>query len=238
MNAIVIQQPEVPAQLILLFHGVGSQAQSMQPLGQQLADAFPQALVACINAAHPSDFPGGYQWFSVVGITEENRQARVDAAMPAFLASIQTWQQQARLGPQATALVGFSQGAIMALETTKLGNAATPEAPTAPAGRVVSIAGRYATLPEDGHYQGTVHLLHGKSDGVISYEQTIIGAHRLRSLDIDFTAEVRPGIGHEVHPEFGEVLVERLQNHISHHLMKEAVQSATAGSADAEKRSN
>mgnify|MGYP007005477486 CR=1 FL=1 len=29
--------------------------------------------------------PNGRQWFSVQGVTEENRQARIDAVMPAFI---------------------------------------------------------------------------------------------------------------------------------------------------------
>lgn len=237
-NAIVVQQPEKPAQLILLFHGVGSQAASMQPLGLQLATAFPQGMVVCINAANTSDFPGGFQWFSVVGITEDNRQGRVDAAMPLFLECIQHWQQQAGLGAEATALVGFSQGAIMALESTKLVSAGEAGTSLAPAGRVVAMAGRYATLPENAAYRGTVHLLHGKSDGVMPYEQTVLAAHRLRALDVDFTAEVRPGIGHEIHPEFGDALVERLQSHISHHLMSEGVRGDSGAQLQPEKRNN
>lgn len=227
-SAIVVQQPQKPAQLVLLFHGVGAQAVSMQPLAQRIAAAFPQGMVVCINAAHPSDFPGGFQWFSVVGITEDNRQARVNQAMVAFVDCIHHWQTQAGLGAEATALVGFSQGAIMALESTKLVATDDPQRSVAPAGRVLAIAGRYATLPDSAAYRGTVHLLHGKQDAVIAYDHTVLAAHRLRSLDIDFTAEVRPGIGHEVHPEFADALVDRLQSHISHHLMNEGVRGATA----------
>ena len=221
---ILVQQPAACAQLILLFHGVGAQAASMVPLAEQLAAAFPQGMVVCIQAPSPSDFPGGFQWFSVMGITEDNRQARVDAAMPAFVGRVAHWQQKAQLGADATALVGFSQGAIMALESTKLG---APGASKAPAGRVVALSGRYASLPEDDRYRGTVHLLHGKRDAVISYEHAVMGAHRLKALGVDFTAEVRPGIGHEVPTEMGEVVVERLRNHISQHLLSDAASSAT-----------
>lgn len=223
---IVVQRPEQSAQLILLLHGVGSQAASMVPLGQQLASAFPQAMVVSVQGPWPSDLQQGFQWFSVLGITEDNRQARVHAAMPAFVARIAHWQQQAGLGAEATALVGFSQGAIMALESTQLGESG---ASAAPAGRVVALAGRFATLPLDDRYRGSVHLLHGKSDGVISYELAIVAAHRLKALGVDFTAEVRPGIGHEVPPELGELVVQRLQNHISHHLMQEGSRADSSG---------
>ena len=38
-----------------------------------------------------SEFGAGWQWFPVQGVTEQNRPARVAAAMPAFLAQVQAW---------------------------------------------------------------------------------------------------------------------------------------------------
>ena len=169
-----------------------------------------------MQSPDPSFVPGGFQWFSVAEITEENRQQRVDAAMPGFVACIQHWQQQSGVGPEATALVGFSQGAIMALESTKL-------AP-APAHRVVSIAGRFANLPTEGHYAGTIHFLHGKEDPVISYRHTVVAAHQLRDLGVDITAEVVPFIQHQVPVEFIEMAAEKLSTHISHKVWKAAME--------------
>jgi hypothetical protein len=39
--------------------------------------------------------------------------------MPTFIETVRYWQKQSGLGPQATALIGFSQGAIMSLESIK-----------------------------------------------------------------------------------------------------------------------
>lgn len=219
-QALPIQQPAQPAQLVLLFHGVGSNARSLEGIGQAVAHAFPQATVVAIDAPHSAGMPGAWQWFSVVGVTEENRQARVDAAMPAFSTCIAEWQQRTQLSPRETALIGFSQGAIMALESTKLAQA--------PAGRVVALSGRFATLPEADSYHGSVHLLHGKEDPVISYQHAIAAAHRLRALGTDFTAEVRPFVGHEVPQEFVDLLVERLTNHVSMRIWNDAVQGEKA----------
>lgn len=72
-----------------------------------------------VGGAEPSGNPAGRQWFSVQGITEDNRQARVDAIMPTFIETVRYWQKQSGVGANATALIGFSQGAIMALESIK-----------------------------------------------------------------------------------------------------------------------
>lgn len=218
-HAQVVQRPSLPAaQLILLFHGVGADAQSMVPLGQRLAAEFPRALVVAVRAYQPCDLSGGYQWFSVLGITEENRLERVAQAMPAFEACVAHWQQQAGVDASATALIGFSQGAIMALESLKR------HVPLA--ARVIAISGRFATLPRAAPGSTTVHMLHGKTDAVIPYRYTVEAAHHLRDLGADITAEVLPFIGHELHAEFVARIVNKLTTHIPQRLWADALKAA------------
>jgi phospholipase/carboxylesterase len=219
-NALVIQQPDgQSAQLILLFHGFGNNANSMRAVGVRLAAEFPRAMVISVQAAAPSQSPEGFQWFDGGNLTEENRPQRVAAAMSAFLQTVTYWQHQAGVGADATALIGFSQGAIMALESTQ-------QVPTV-ASRVVAMGGRFASLPESNVYGGTIHFLHGKDDSVIPYKHTVVAAHHLRDLGLDLTAEVRPHIGHEVHPEFMELMVQKLSTHISHRIWTAAMQAQT-----------
>jgi phospholipase/carboxylesterase len=207
-QALILQKPPQAAQLILLLHGVGSNAQSMAGLGQAYARAFPQAMVVAVDAPHPSELaPGGWQWFSVAGVTEENRADRVAAALPAFENAVKHWQEKSGVDAAGTALVGFSQGAIMALES-----ALRPEPVAA---RLVAIGGRFARLPEQPlHEGGSIHLLHGKADAVMPYSHAIEGALRLKTLGADFTADVLPFIGHELHPDLAALAVDKLQHHI------------------------
>ncbi|EOK8724741.1 esterase [Escherichia coli] len=67
--------------MLLLFHGVGDNPVAMGEIGSWFAPLFPDALVVSVGGAEPSGNPAGRQWFSVQGITEDNRQARVDAIM-------------------------------------------------------------------------------------------------------------------------------------------------------------
>ena len=206
-NSIVIQQPgEQAGQLTLLFHGVGARPESMAWLGGRLATEFPKAMVVSVAAPTRSDMALGFQWFSVVGVTEENRSARIAEVMPSFAACVAYWQRQAGVTAAATALIGFSQGAVMALESTKL---ATPLA-----SRVVAISGRFAALPDAAPADVAVHMLHGKADTVIPYSHTVNAAHRLRDLGCDVTADVLPFIGHEIHPELADLVVTKLTTHI------------------------
>ena len=158
-DAMIIQQPGGAArQLVLLFHGLGASAEDLRPLGERLAAEYPDALVASLRAPHPANFGIGYQWFSVDGIDDARRVERVAAAMPAFIAAIRQWQRDTGLGPEATVLVGLSQGAIMVLE------AATEAGDDVLAGRVVALAGRYARLPATNPGGTTLFLIHGKTE--------------------------------------------------------------------------
>ena len=217
---LVLQRPAIAAQLILLFHGMGGNPIGMRSLGKRLSAAFPQAAVISVAAPHPSAEPRRYEWFSTADITDELRVQRVSQAMPLFEARVAHWQQATGLGPEATALVGFSQGSTMALEASK------NSVPLA--GRVLSIAGRYAVLPDAAPTDTTLHFFHGKEDALVPYGHTVVAAHRLRDLGADITAEVLPFIGHEVHSELIQALVERLRNHVPQRTWNQALQAAKA----------
>lgn len=209
---VLARLPEqgAPDLLFLLFHGVGASAEHMAVLAQRLAQVYPQAAVLCIDA--PDEFDaapgrGGRQWFSIQGIADENRAARVAAAMPRFVATVRALQLRFTMDWPRTALFGFSQGAIMAL--------ASALRPEPVAARVIAIAGRFARLPEAPLHDGsTLHLLHGKADAVMPYSHAIDGAMRLKALGTDFTADVLPFIGHELHPDLVELAVDKLQHHV------------------------
>ncbi|WP_283148019.1 esterase [Silvimonas soli] len=200
-SSIIIQQPQGSAtQLILLFHGVGASPEHMVPLGEQLAARFAQAFVVSVQASHASDLGSGYQWFSVRGVTEENRPARVAEALPVFVDHVKHWQTQAGVNATATVLVGFSQGAIMVLESTQL---ATPIAD-----RVIALSGRFALPPRSAASGVKLHLIHGTADAIMPYQQAEQAARQLNDLGAEVTLDLISGLGHGVN---GEVLAHLLQ---------------------------
>ena len=221
-ESIVVQQTGGQAeQLVLLFHGLGATPEAMLPLGERLARQFPNAFIVSVVAAEPADGGSGYQWLSVRGVDDQNFAARVAAALPAFLRAVAHWQAASGLGPVATALIGFSQGAIMALEATR--------SEPACAGRVVAIAGRFATLPERAATATTLHLFHGKQDAVIPYRHTIDAVQHLLAIGGDATADVLPFIGHALVDDFVDLTIERLTGYVPKRLWDEAMRAAGAG---------
>lgn len=182
-------------QLFILLHGVGGTPNDLEPLALALRRAFPAAVVLVPQGFEPFDGGGvGRQWFSVHDITDANRIERVAQAMPALLDYVHAAQARLGLSSAHTALAGFSQGAIMALEALQAQNDL--------AGRVLVFSGRYAQLPKVAPPLTTLHFLHGETDPVMLVEHAKAAKEQLAQLHGDATIDIASGVGHELHPAF------------------------------------
>ena len=204
---LVIQRPgaaPTPAdELVLLFHGVGSRAEDLRALGQALAPHRPQAWIVSVRSPLASEFGAGWQWFSVQGVTEANRPARVAAAMPAFLRTVDTWQRKTGAVTARTTLIGFSQGAIMALQATQQSQPV--------AGRVIAIAGRFAQPPHVAPAGTVLHLMHGEQDRVMPVGLAVDAERQLGALGARATLDLYPGLGHGIDARVIAGIVQRLK---------------------------
>jgi phospholipase/carboxylesterase len=215
-----------PDLLYLLFHGVGSTAEHMAPLAQRLALEYPQAAVLCLNGPEAfdaviDDGTGGAtarQWFSIRRINEANRAERVAAALPHFIANVRAMQARFGIGWERTALAGFSQGALMALEAVQ----AEPQL----AGRVLAFAGRHVAAPAHAPADTSLHLFHGLEDAVTSCRASVDSAQCLVALGADVTADVLPGIGHELHPALIDKAIEQLRTFLPKKVWRQAMNEA------------
>jgi phospholipase/carboxylesterase len=191
-------------QLFVLLHGVGGCPDNLEPLGLALRVAFPGAVVLIPEGFEPfNGGPEGRQWFSTRGVTEENRPERVAQALPALFDYVHAAQQRLKLRASDTALAGFSQGAIMALEAV--------QADERLAGRVLAFSGRYAQLPDAAPKYTTIHLLHGADDTVMPVTHAQAAQNRLAALQGDSTIDVASRVGHQLHPALIQRAIVRLQ---------------------------
>jgi phospholipase/carboxylesterase len=203
-TTVVIQEPSSPTRLFLLFHGIGATPQSLAPLGDVLAKSFPKAVVVSIQAPDVSDFGQGYQWFSVQGVTEENRIERIEAAMPTFVEPVKDWQQKSGLNVEQTTLIGFSQGAIMSLSSTQMVDEKLAE-------KIVSLSGRFATSLIKTPINNTqVHFIHGNQDTVIDYRLSKAAYDALIDCGATTTYDLIPQLAHSVNQAVVDCLLQRL----------------------------
>jgi phospholipase/carboxylesterase len=220
-DIIFHQGPETDGgQLMLLFHGYGGSPRDFLPLVKRLRQAFPQAWIIGVAGPQPAASGTGRQWYDAQHLNDDQRIERVRQAMPEFVRRVHTWQQHTGVARDGIALVGFSQGGIMALESTQHGHEL--------AGRIITIGSRFAGIPTIAPAATTLHLFHGKTDTVVPYSHTIQAAEQLLGLGADLTADVIPGIGHQIASDIREQIVQRLRTHIPKRVWEEAMRAAGA----------
>lgn len=95
-------------QLFILLHGVGGTPDNLVPLAEAVRAAFPASAVLIPEGFEPFDGGGaGRQWFSVRGVSEDNRPERVAQALPPLEAYVKAAQARFGLLQSDTALAGF-----------------------------------------------------------------------------------------------------------------------------------
>jgi phospholipase/carboxylesterase len=192
-----------PRLLFILLHGYGAYADDLLPFAEALRQEFPAAAILLPQGFEPADQPFGRQWFALAGISEQNRAVRVGAALPALADFIRAQQQRFGIVNPDTALIGFSQGAIMALELATHYDGLV--------GRVLAFAGRFATLPDKAPALTSIHLFHGEADSVMPVAHARAAYKRLAELQGDVTVDLASGVGHELHPVLTARALARLQ---------------------------
>jgi phospholipase/carboxylesterase len=180
--------------LVILLHGVNADGADLAPLGDSWRAALPNTAFAAPDAPFSSGY--GYQWFSLDGATPENRPGRVAAARPPFDKVLADILRAHGLEdhPECVALVGFSQGSMMALDALASGRWRF--------GAIVAFSGRLATPPPLAPTLTTpVLLIHGDDDSVIRSEESRTAAAVLKEYGVDPQVHVLPGVDHCISPE-------------------------------------
>lgn len=196
-------------QLMILLHGGGAAASMMVPVAEVLHREFPHALLLAPQGdVIDGDDNEHRQWFAPLDTDEARGGKPVAEVLPELRRFVQAAQTASGVGPAATALVGFADGAVLALELSALDDGL--------AGRVLSFSGRYAQLPQQAPRYTTLHLFHGADDGLIPAEHSRAALQHLGQLRGDATIDIAAGIAHELAPVLLQCAVQRLRTHIPH----------------------
>lgn len=179
--------------LVILLHGVGSSGDDLKPLAEAWDGALKNTKFVSPNAPNRSSFGNGFQWFSVAGVTEENRGGRIQEARAAFDNTISSIVGENGFAEKLdrVAFVGFSQGTIMALDAVASGRW--------PIGAVVGFSGRLASpQPLMPSTNTKILLIHGTVDPTIPSSETIKAASVLQSLGVSVESVLEPGLSHTI----------------------------------------
>jgi len=189
-------------QLVVLLHGYGADGNDLIELGQVWQQLLPQAAFVAPHAPEPcGQAPIGRQWFPLTFRDPNERWVGVNNAAPMLEHFLDAELGKHGLPPSALALVGFSQGTMMALHV----GLRRPVAPAA----IVGYSG-LLVLPPDGNLEAVavkitarppVLLVHGDSDDLIPVQALFAAAQGLAALGVPVEWHISAGLGHGIDPE-------------------------------------
>lgn len=198
-----------PDSLAILLHGVGSSGSDLAPLGAALQRFLPATRFVSPDAPEPSSLGTGFQWYDGIGLNDATRVERIIAARTGFDRVVNQAIEANNFGgrPERVALVGFSQGAILALDALATGRWALAA--------IVAFAGRLASQPP---YAPPINahalLVHGDADPVIPATEMRTAARLLTEAGVVVETELMPAFGHTIAPASiplaGQYLARRL----------------------------
>jgi phospholipase/carboxylesterase len=184
-------------QLVVFLHGYGADGNDLIDLGQTFAQILPDAAFVSPHAPEPCGMsPMGRQWFELTFRDPGERWRGVNQAAPDLNAFLESELARHGLGPQQLALVGFSQGAMMALHVG-LRRAGLPGAIVALSGHLVG--GEH--LKDEASGKPPILLVHGDQDNVIPVDALFDAMTSLGKAEIPCQWHLSAGVGHGIDPE-------------------------------------
>jgi phospholipase/carboxylesterase len=182
-----------PHQLVVFLHGYGADGNDLIAIGQQWQSLLPDAVFVAPHAPQPcAQAPIGRQWFALDLREPAELWRGVNGAAPVLNTFLDAELARYSLGQDRLALVGFSQGTMLALHAGLRRQ------------RVAAIVGYSGVLVGPEHLEKAarqpppVLLVHGDQDDLIPAEALFVSAEGLAKAGVPCQWHLSFGIGHGI----------------------------------------
>jgi len=191
-----------PKQLVVLLHGLGADGNDLIELGQQWRDWLPDAAFVAPHAPDPcGNVPMGREWFPLTLSDPREFWRGVTYAGPDLDAFLDQELARHSLPASKLAIVGFSQGAMMALHVG-LRRETAPAAIVGYSGLLVLEDGKGPeSLKATLRAKPPILLIHGDRDDVVPVEMFFFSKEALAAAELPCQWHLSAGIGHGIDPE-------------------------------------
>ena len=186
--------------LVVFPHGYGADGADLLGLADPLAPHLPDTLFLAPDAPEPcSGNPYGRQWFPIPWLDGSSEAAAMQGLAQAsddLNVFLDERLAVAGLGADRLALVGFSQGSMMALQVG-------PRRPHPIAG-IVAFSGRLLqpeSLAREAISKPPVLLVHGDADPVVPFADMGVAGQALTAAGFETYGHVSKGTGHGIAPD-------------------------------------
>ena len=199
-----------PDALVILLHGYGSNGADLISLAPYWAKLLPGAAFVSPNAIDPvPQAPGGYQWFPISNLDPRLMEQGARQAAQSVDRFIDRELEKYGLPPSRLALVGFSQGTMMALHV-----GLRREAPVAGVLGYSGVLVGGKTLKDQMRVKPPVLLVHGDRDPMIPITAMFDSAEALAAAGHGAQWHVSYGVPHSIGPDGLDLGGQFLSNHL------------------------
>ena len=188
--------------LVVFLHGYGADGNDLIEIGRAWQPLLPDTAFVSPHAPEPcAQAPVGRQWFPLTFRDPDERWVGVNKAAPGLEKFLEQELARRQLPPSALALVGFSQGTMMALHAG-LRRAVAPAAIVGYSGIFV-LANNAApeTIAADIRSRPPVLLVHGDRDDLIPVQALFHAAQALAAIGVPTEWHISHGVGHGIDAE-------------------------------------
>lgn len=183
--------------LIVLLHGYGSNGADLISLAPYWQKALPGAAFAAPNAIEPiPGMRGAYQWFPITQLDPHLMEQGVRGAAPSLERFIEKELERLGLDESRLALVGFSQGTMMALHVG-LRRRTAPAAVLGYSGVLVGAR----SLKDEIVSKPPILLIHGTEDDRIPADAMFESAEALAAAEHGAQWHLSYGVPHSIGPD-------------------------------------
>ena len=188
-----------PRQLVVFLHGYGADGNDLIEIGRQWQRWLPDTAFVAPHAPELMTMGGGgRQWFPLTFRDPHERWRGVHHAAPALDAFLDGELGRHDLPPSKLALVGFSQGTMMALHVG-LRRAVAPAAIVGFSGMLVLEEGKSPeSLAPQVRGKPPILLVHGDQDDVIPLDALFLSTDALAAAEVPCEWHLSLGIGHGI----------------------------------------
>lgn len=195
--------------LVIFLHGYGANGDDLLSIGTQWQEELPDTAFIAPNAPEPCEgAPFGFQWFPIRAIDRDyiEREQQVEKVAPVLNGFIDQQLRDWKVDDTHLAVVGFSQGAMMAMYTM-------PRRPN-PCAAVIGYSGML--VDAKGLVTATkvpVLAVHGSQDQIVPPSCLVDVEEGFSAAGFDVETILRPHLAHGI-DQFGLVRgVEFIKEH-------------------------
>ena len=201
---------EKPKSLVIMLHGLGADGKDLIGLSSYMAKEMPDTAFVAPDAPQPCDVaPVGYQWFSLQNTEPQALLEGVNSAAPIVDAFINSQIDAFGVPPEKVAVMGFSQGTMVALYTVPKREKGL--------GAILGFSGALIggeLLESTTQSKPPVHLIHGTDDEVVPYSVMDPAKQILETSGFDVETTTCKDLGHSISEDGLKTGIAFLKKHL------------------------